>query len=125
MSNKTILVIDDDETIRTVVDAVLKQHDLSPVLASSGEEGLNIARTVPPDGIVLDRKMPGMDGDQVLKELKEDPETAHIPVIMLTSKNRITDVSECLELGACDYIVKPFDHDNFIIRVHNMLKRSS
>ncbi len=69
--------------------------------------------------------MPGMDGEVVLQKLKGDSLTEDIPVIMLTSKNSITDVSECLELGACDYIVKPFDHDNLIIRLRNMLKRNA
>ncbi len=118
----TVLVIDDDETITTLVKKTLENADITVITASSGKEGLNIIKTMPPNAIVLDRKMPEMDGDEVLQQLKSNEQTRDIPVLMLTSKNAITDVSECLEMGASDYIVKPFDHSNLIVRVKNILR---
>lgn len=80
------------------------------------------ARSHQPDAIVLDRQMPKMDGNQTLIELKADETICDIPVIMLTGTNRVSDVSCCLELGAVDYIVKPFDADNFLIRLNKAIQ---
>ncbi len=118
----TALVIDDDETITMLVKKTLENSGITSVTASGGQEGLDIINTMPPNLVILDRKMPGMDGDEVLKHLKGNEKTRDIPVLMLTSKNAITDVSECLEMGASDYIVKPFDHDNLVVRVKNLLR---
>ena len=123
MSTPSILIIDDDDTILSVVEKTLEQNGFSVAVASSGKEGLSIAKTFVPSGIILDKKMPEMTGEQVLVQLKSTEETKAIPVMMLTSKNDIDDVSNCLEIGACDYIVKPFDHDNLIVRVRNMLRK--
>ncbi|MDH5723819.1 MAG: response regulator [Alphaproteobacteria bacterium] len=117
-----VLVIDDDNTILTAVEVILEGANYTSVTALSGKEGLKKVRADRPDAIILDRQMPEMDGNQVLIELKANDNTRDIPVIMLTKDNRIGDVSCCLELGAVDYIVKPFDSDNFLMRLSKALK---
>ena len=123
MTNATILVIDDDETILSIVEATLKKHGFTPITAANGEEGITKAANQNPDAIILDQNMPGMSGNETLTKLKEQPNTQNTPIIMLTGENDVLSVSKSLELGAQDYIVKPFDETNFIIRLNNLLKR--
>ncbi len=125
MSEESILVIDDDETILTIVKATLEKQGFNVMTALNGKDGLHIANTTQTDAIILDRKMPEMDGDETLGQLQQNGDTKAIPVMMLTALNEITDVAECLSKGAQDYIVKPFDHDNLIIRLQNMIKKSA
>jgi len=121
MDTKTILAIDDDPTILEIVDGVLSNHKFECLKAINGEEGLKLAKSEKPHAILLDRKMPGIDGNEVLRRLKKTPETQEIPVVMLTGDNNISDVSKSLELGAQDYIVKPFNNENLIVRIKNVL----
>ena len=99
-----VLVIDDDATARDLMNRNLVRAGLTAALASSGEEGLKLARQLKPKVITLDVLMPGMDGWAVLQELKSDPELANIPVLMATM---ITDRSLGYSLGASDYLMKP------------------
>jgi len=121
MNSKKILIIDDDETLLNIVETILQKHDFESITALNGEEGLTFAHSEKPDVILLDRKMPGISGNEVLKRLKKQPETQHIPVVMLTGDNNITEVSKSLDLGAQDYIVKPFNNENLIARIKNVL----
>ena len=121
MNTKKILVIDDDETILKTVQSVLEKSQFHTITAINGEDGLHEATSKKPDAILLDRKMPGLSGNAVLKKLKQDPETQNIPVVMLTGDNNISEVAKSLELGAQDYIVKPFNHENLIVRLKNVL----
>lgn len=121
MSPKTILIIDDDETILSLVAANLKKSGYASLSASNGEEGIKSARKHKPDAIILDWIMPGMDGDEVLNALKDNEGTAHIPVIMLTARNEVNNVSDSLQHGAKDYIVKPYDHNHLIKRLEKLL----
>ena len=121
-SQAKILIIDDDETILMQVEKILTKNGYNPVCVNSGKEGLQKAFTEKPDVIILDRRMPEMDGNETLIELKADEYTKNIPVMMLTGDNRIEDVSSSLELGAVDYVVKPFDQDNFLMRLEKALK---
>lgn len=118
---KTILVIDDDDTMRTLVKASLEQHGFKALTASGGKEGLALAATEFPDLIILDWMMPQIDGHDVLKILQEEHALQNIPVIMLTSKNEINNFSETLALGVADYIVKPFDLDDLVLRIKSIL----
>lgn len=119
---KKVLVVDDEKTTLAIVEAILEDNGYSVIVALNGTEGLMKARSHQPDAIVLDRQMPKMDGNQTLIELKADETICDIPVIMLTGTNRVSDVSCCLELGAVDYIVKPFDADNFLIRLNKAIQ---
>lgn len=125
MANPKILVVDDDDTIISVVEAILKKNGYNPVCAHGGEEGLQMANDESPDAILLDRIMPDMDGNEVLRSLQESQKTREIPVIMLTGKNAIHDVSASLELGARDYIVKPFDEENLLVRLKNIMAKKN
>ncbi len=121
MNTAKILVIDDDQTILDIVESVLEEYKFDTILANNGEDGLNKAKTEKPNAILLDRKMPGISGNEVLKRLKKDEKTQNIPVVMLTGDNNVNDVAKSLELGAQDYIVKPFNNENLIMRVKNAL----
>lgn len=124
MSEKTALIIDDDRTLLLTLKELLSQNGYDTFLAPKGTEGLILAKEKHPDVILLDRQMPEADGNHILIELKTDQATQHIPVIMLTGDNRIGDISSSLELGASDYVVKPFDLDNLIMRIETALKNA-
>ena len=104
-----ILVIEDEEHIRKVLSYNLKLDGFEVYLAENGLVGLEMARDIAPDLILLDWMMPGMDGLQVLSELKHDDDTKTIPVFMLTAKSLMAEVGRALYEGADDYITKPFD----------------
>lgn len=118
----TILIVDDTPTNLTVLGELLQPHYMVRV-ANSGERALRAARGTPrPDLILLDVMMPGMDGHQVLHRLREDPETAAIPVIFITAMNAAEDEEQGLELGAVDYIVKPFNPSIVQARVRTQIE---
>jgi CheY-like chemotaxis protein len=101
-----VLVIDDDPTMHDMIQRYLAREGFAHIMARDGAEGLRLARGLKPDVITLDVMMPGMDGWSVLKELKQDPELAGIPVVMLTLMD---DRNLGFALGADDYILKPID----------------
>ena len=105
----TILVVEDEAHIRRVLEYNLKLDGFEVYLAEDGATGLKLARENSPDIILLDWLMPVMDGLQVLAELKADSSTEHIPVFMLTAKGMLSDVTQAVEMGADDYITKPFN----------------
>ncbi len=105
----TVLVVDDEDHIRTVVEYNLKREGFDVYSAENGQTGLELARRVVPEAILLDWMMPEMDGLEVLTELKHDERTAHILVFMLTAKGMQANIEKARELGADDYITKPFD----------------
>lgn len=122
---QTILIIEDEEDISDLVAFNLKRNDYEVVQALDGLRGLASAREILPDLIVLDLMMPGMDGFTLFKELRRDPLTQKIPVIMLTARGQTEDKIQGLELGADDYMTKPFSPKELVLRVKNLLKRSS
>jgi DNA-binding response OmpR family regulator len=105
----TILVVEDEAHIRRVLEYNLKLDGFEVCLAEDGAAGLKLARENKPDIILLDWLMPVMNGLQVLAELKTDSSTEHIPVFMLTAKGMLNDVTQAIEMGADDYITKPFN----------------
>jgi two-component system phosphate regulon response regulator PhoB len=105
----TILVVEDEAHIRRVLEYNLKLDGFEVYLAEDGATGLKLARENRPDVILLDWLMPVMNGLQVLAELKADGGTEHIPVFMLTAKGMLNDVTQAVEMGADDYITKPFN----------------
>jgi len=110
MSEKTIILIVEDEAhIRRVLEYNLKLDGFEVYMAEDGATGLQLARQLSPDVILLDWLMPAMNGLHVLAELKADSSTEHIPVFMLTAKGMLNDVTQALEAGADDYITKPFN----------------
>ena len=103
---KRLLLIDDDPDAAYMLQESLNPQEYEVSAAHEGSEGLRLARLILPDAILLDIKMPGMDGWQVLHELKDDPATAHIPVICLTVVDQKT---LGMRLGAAAYLLKPLD----------------
>ena len=108
---RTVLVIDDEATVRDLMQRFLAKEGYRVVAASSGEEGLRLARELGPDAITLDVMMPGMDGWAVLAALKADARTADIPVVMLTI---IDNQNLGYALGAADYLMKPIDRERLV-----------
>jgi len=123
MSKEKILVVDDEEDILELVRYNLAREGYKILCASSGEEGLKIARAENPNLIVLDLMLPGVDGLDVTRRLKGDERTRKIPIVMLTAKGEESDIVTGLELGAEDYITKPFNPRVLVARVRAVLRR--
>lgn len=125
MASKNILIIEDEEDIRELVRYNLKREKFTILEAETGEEGLLSAERDQPDLILLDLMLPGKDGMQVCRELKQNDRTRGIPVVMMTAKGEESDIVAGLELGAEDYIVKPFSPKVLVARVKAVLRRKS
>jgi DNA-binding response OmpR family regulator len=116
-----ILAVDDEPTITRLVEAALAKNDHTVICAGGGDEALLKARTEKPDLILLDLMMPGMDGHEVHRRLKEDPATADIPIAFLSAVGDISEQLDSLEEGAIDYITKPFSPADLRARVNKLL----
>ena len=125
MPREHILVVDDEEDILELVEFNLVRGGYAVTCVSSGEEALDVARSKLPHLIVLDLMLPGVDGLEVCNLLKNDGKTAHIPIVMLTAKGEEADVVAGLELGADDYITKPFSPRVLVSRVKAVLRRKA
>jgi two-component system, OmpR family, alkaline phosphatase synthesis response regulator PhoP len=125
MAKETILVIEDEEDIQELVKYNLSKEGYQVTCAGSGEDGVRQARARLPHQIVLDLMLPGIDGLEVCRILKADPKTQHIPIIMLTAKGEDSDVVAGLELGADDYLTKPFSPKVLLARVRAILRRKA
>lgn len=123
MAKIKVLVIEDDEDIQELLKYNLDKEGYQPFQALSGEAGLKAAGKKEPDLIILDLMLPGLDGLEVCKQLKKNPKTENIPVIMLTAKGEESDVVTGLELGAEDYMTKPFSPKVLIARLRAILRR--
>ncbi len=121
----TILVVEDEEDIADLVAFNLRRNEFQVELAHDGIQGLAKAKGIKPDLIVLDVMMPGLDGFRVFKELRIDKSTRTIPVIMLTARGQTEDRIQGLELGAEDYVTKPFSPRELVLRIKNLIKRST
>ena len=117
----TVLVVDDSPTETRVFVAALEKAGFRVESASNGEEGVNAARRVNPDVILMDVVMPVLNGFQATRQLQRDPQTANIPVIMVTSKDQETDRTWGLRQGALDYLVKPVDTQELVERIRMAL----
>ena len=120
-SKPKILVVDDDELLRDLLEFKLRSRGYEVELAEDGEAALEAASASPPDLIVLDGMMPGLDGFQVLQRLADSGATREVPVIMLTARRQEQDVVAGLSLGAQDYLVKPFLPDELVLRIQRIL----
>lgn len=122
MTKETILVIDDEKDIQNLLRYNLEKEGYRILLSKTGEEGLAAARAKKPDLVILDLMLPGMDGLEVCKILKQDRDVRKIPVLMLTAKGGETDQVIGLELGASDYLAKPFSVKVLLARVKNIFR---
>jgi two-component system, OmpR family, alkaline phosphatase synthesis response regulator PhoP len=124
MKKARILVVDDEEDILELIRYNLDKEGFDVLCAENGEKCLALTTAHSPDLIILDLMMPGIDGLDVCKKLKNSSETESIPIIMLTAKSTESDIVIGLELGADDYVVKPFSPRVLIARVKNILRRN-
>jgi two-component system phosphate regulon response regulator PhoB len=121
--NPKVLVIDDEPTILELLRINFEMGGFEVVSAADGNAGLTKARDHQPDLVVSDIMMPGLDGLEVLKRLRTDPSTADLPVILLSAKAQKADVQRGFELGADDYVTKPFDPLELLDRVNAVLAK--
>ena len=122
MSKEKILVVDDDVNICELLRLYIERDDYQVVIANDGEQAVELFNREQPDLVLLDIMLPKMDGWQVCKEIRK---TSNRPIIMLTAKGELFDKILGLELGADDYIIKPFEAKEVIARIHAVLKRTS
>jgi two-component system phosphate regulon response regulator PhoB len=125
MSKSLILVVEDEAEILELITYNLEKEGYTVQPATSGEDALRLAKQQPPDLTLLDLMLPGMDGLEVCKALKADSATHNIPVMMLTARSEEADIVTGLELGADDYITKPFSRRVLLARVKAVLRRGS
>ncbi len=123
MEQKSVLVVDDEPDILELVRYNLEKEGYAVDTVASGEEGLERAREKQPDMMVLDLMLPGMNGLEVCRVLKRESKTRDIPVIMLTAKGEESDVVKGLEIGADDYVTKPFSPKILVARVNAATRR--
>lgn len=119
-----VLVVDDEENIRMLIRFNLEKAGYEVLEAADGKEALGLAQKSLPDIIILDLMLPGMDGLEVCRNLKQVPRTAALPIIMLTAKSDEIDKVIGLELGADDYMAKPFSQRELLARIKAVLRRS-
>lgn len=117
-----ILIVDDIEENLMVLTDTLVHEGFHPLQAKSGERAIQIAKAAQPDLILLDIRMPGMDGFETIKALKADPSTADIPVIFISALNQVDDKVQGFKSGAVDYVSKPFQKEEVVARVGTHLK---
>ena len=118
-----VLIADDDETLRHLITEALPKHKYEVYQAADGHETLETVKNLRPDIVILDVMMPGMDGIEVCKAIRENSQTRNIPVIMLTARAPIEDKLKGIESGADDYITKPFDFMELQARIEMHLRR--
>ena len=125
MAGERILVVEDESAIVDIVCRALRRHGYETESAGDGDAALDKAATLRPDLVILDLMLPKMDGWEVCRRLRAMPETASTPVIMLTARRDERDVLEGLEIGADDYIKKPFSLAELVARVRALLRRTT
>lgn len=117
-----VLIIEDEAAIQELMRFNLEREDFTVLAAGDGEVGLNLARTEQPDLIVLDLMLPKLDGYEVCKALRADKRTAKLPIIILSARNEVIDKVIGLELGADDYMIKPFSPKELVARIKARLR---
>ena len=119
-----IIIVEDDATIRTILQMMLRNAGFTHVIcATRGDEGLDLIRRERPQLVLLDLMLPGLDGLTVCRRVREDPTFVDTRIVMLTAKSEDADVVHGLELGADDYVTKPFSREVLLARIHAVLRR--
>lgn len=119
-----VLVIEDDEIVARTIERTLRGKEFRVTMANSGVQGLQIARRLNPAIVLLDVIMPGMDGYAVCREMRGDPLLANIPILFLTAKGKDEDKITGFQAGADDYLIKPFNVDELLLRIRAILRRT-
>ena len=123
MKRETVFVIEDEPDILEVIEYNLAREGFDVKTAADGEAGLHAVRRQPPDLVLLDLMLPGLDGIEICRRLKAEPETRGIPVVMVTAKGEESEIVLGLGIGADDYITKPFSPKELVARVKAVLRR--
>jgi two-component system phosphate regulon response regulator PhoB len=123
MPKDKVLVVDDEEDLLELLRFNLSKEGYQVSCAASGGEALKSVRADPPDVILLDLMLPDMDGLEVARRLRSDPDTRNVPIVMLTAKGEESDIVTGLELGADDYVTKPFSRKVLVARLRAVLRR--
>jgi DNA-binding response OmpR family regulator len=116
-----ILIVEDEEAIAEGIDMLLKGNGHDTAVAGDGAKGLELARRLKPDLVVLDVMLPNLGGFEVCHLIKSEPATAKIKVVMLTALGRMGDVEKALAQGVDDYLVKPFDPERLLKKINKVL----
>ncbi len=124
MDKSTILLVDDEEDIVELLELNLLREGYKVLTCGTGEQALEIARSKLPSLVILDLMLPGIDGLEVCKRLRSDPKTEQIPIIILSAKGEEADIVTGLELGADDYVTKPFSGKVLVARVRRVLRKT-
>jgi DNA-binding response OmpR family regulator len=122
--NHLVLVVDDDTDVAETIERALRQSGEEAMVAHRGADALHLARQRTPDLVVLDIIMPGMTGIEVCRHMRASPELAPVPILFLTAKGEIGDKIDGFEAGADDYLTKPFDLREMVLRVRALLRRA-
>jgi DNA-binding response OmpR family regulator len=120
-----ILIVDDEPAILMSLDFLMKKEGFEVYIARDGEEALTIIKKEKPDLIILDIMMPNVDGYEVCEFVKKSAQFNHIKVIFLSAKTRSADIEKGYQLGADDYVVKPFSTKELVVRVKDLLKKKT
>jgi two-component system phosphate regulon response regulator PhoB len=123
MTKETILIVDDETDILELVKFNLKKEGYKTMLAATGEQALDMTENHKIDLIILDLMLPGIDGLEVTRIIRNNPDIQNIPIVMLTAKGDESDIITGLELGANDYMSKPFSPKELIARIRNIFRR--
>lgn len=125
VAGKSVLVVDDEKFVRELIKIKLGRCGLTVIEATNGAEAIETARRLKPDIILMDVMMPKMNGFEACEKLKSDPDTARIPIVMLTARGEQANLEKGLSLGAADYMSKPFSPQKLAELVIEILTRSS
>ncbi len=123
--NRKILVIEDDPSTLRLIKYTLQQEGYQALTAPNGLEGLRKAKSEQPDLIILDVMLPGVDGFEICHRLRAEPQTAKLPILMVSAKARGIDKATGLKVGADDYITKPWYRPELVAKIAAMLERNS
>jgi twitching motility two-component system response regulator PilH len=121
LQGHTILIVDDSPTELHILKGFVESAGAKVIVADSGESGIEEARNEKPDLVLMDVVMPGLNGFQATRQLSRDPETANIPIIMVTTKDQDTDKTWGLRQGAREYLVKPVEKDELLAKIRDAL----
>ena len=125
MNAANVLVIENDEIVARTIERSLRSDDFQVRVSYSGAAGLELARQDTPDLVILDIIMPGMDGYEVCNIMRNDPQLTDVPILFLTAKIKEEDIIAGLKAGADDYITKPFNVDELVLRIRAILRRTA
>ncbi|MES2643194.1 MAG: response regulator transcription factor [Myxococcota bacterium] len=120
-----ILVVEDEDDIRNLVVHQLQREGLTTMAAANGLDALEMARRTPPSLVILDLMLPGLPGTEVCRRLRAEPETKHVPIIILSARGEEIDRVVGFEVGADDYVTKPFSPRELVLRVRAVLRRGA